>query len=44
MAQCDANELGFIDETSKNDKTAARSRGHVKKGHRAVMKQKFVCG
>ena len=44
MAQYDPDELGFIDETSKNDKTPARSRGRSKKGHRAVMKQKFVRG
>ena len=44
MAQYVPDELGFIDETSKNDKTPARSRGRSKKGHRAVMKQKFVRG
>jgi len=44
MAQYEPDELGFIDEISKNDKTPARSRGHSKKGHRAVMKQKFICG
>jgi hypothetical protein len=37
-------ELGFLDETSKNEKTAARTRGRAKKGYRAIMKQHFVCG
>ena len=31
MAQYSPEELGFIDETSKNDKTAARSRGRSQK-------------
>lgn len=44
MAQYDPDELGFIDETSKNDKTPARSYGRSKKGGRAIMKQKFVRG
>jgi transposase len=37
-------ELGFLDETSKNEKTAARTRGRARKGRRAIMKQRFVRG
>jgi len=44
MAQYDPDEIGFIDETSKNDKTPARSQECSKKGCRAIMKQKFVRG
>lgn len=44
MAQYDPQELGFIDETSKNDKTATRSHGRARKGRRAVMHSKFVRG
>ena len=44
MAQYDADELGFIDETSKNEKTAARSHGRARKGQRAEMQQHFVRG
>jgi len=44
MTQYNPDELGFIDETSKNEKTAARSHGHARKGQRAEMRQHFVCG
>ena len=44
MAQYSPEELGFIDETSKNDKTATRSRGHAQKGRRAIMRSQFVHG
>jgi len=44
MAQYDPDELGFIDETSKNEKTAARSHGRARKGQRAEMRQHFVRG
>ncbi len=44
MAQYSPDELGFIDETSKNEKTVARSHGHAQKGQRAEMQQHFVCG
>ena len=40
----DPEELGFLDETSKNEKTAARSRGRAQKGQRAVMQQRFIRG
>ena len=44
MAQYDPQELGFIDETSKNDKTASRTHGRARKGHRAVVCSKFIRG
>jgi transposase len=44
MAMYEPHELGFLDETSKNEKTAARTRGRARKGRRAVMKQRFVRG
>lgn len=44
MARYSPEELGFLDETSKNEKTAARSKGRAKKGRRAVMRQRFVRG
>ena len=44
MAMYNPEELGFIDETSKNEKTAARSRGSSQKVWRAVMRQRFICG
>ena len=44
MAMYDPDELGFLDETSKNEKTAARIYGRSRKGRRAVMKQHFIRG
>ena len=44
IAMYEPEELGFLDETSKNEKTAARTRGRARKGRRAVMRQRFVCG
>jgi hypothetical protein len=44
MAMYEPEELAFLDETSKNEKTAARTRGRARKGHRAIMKQRFVRG
>jgi hypothetical protein len=44
MAMYDPDELGFLDETSKNKKTAAQIYSHLKKGRQAVMKQHFVHG
>ena len=44
MAMYEPEELGFLDETSKNEKMAARTRGRARKGHRAVMRQCFVRG
>ena len=44
MAQYSPDQLGFIDETSKNDKTPSRRYGRGRRGRRAQMKQKFVRG
>lgn len=44
MAQYTPEQLGFLDETSKNEKTIARRNGRGKKGTRAQMKQVFVRG
>ncbi|KAJ7106300.1 hypothetical protein C8R44DRAFT_638721 [Mycena epipterygia] len=44
IAEYPAHYLGFLDETSKNDKTPARRRGRAKKGKRAVKRQKYVRG
>ena len=44
ISQYEPEEVGFLDETAKNDKTAAQANGHAKKGHRATMKQRFVHG
>ena len=38
------DKLGFLDETSKNEKMAACSHGRANKGKRAMMKQHFVRG
>jgi transposase len=44
MAQYGADELGFIDETSKDERTVGRRYGRSKKGTRATKKQVFVRG
>lgn len=44
IAQYEPEEIGFLDETSKNEKTAARGYGRSRKGRRAVMRQRFVRG
>jgi hypothetical protein len=44
MAMYDPDELGFLDKTSKNEKTAAQIYGHLRKGRQAVRKQCFVRG
>jgi len=44
ISQYRAEELAFIDETSKNEKTAACLYGRSKRGRRAQMRQRFVCG
>jgi transposase len=44
ISQYEPEEIGFLDETSKNDKTAARGYGRAKKGRRATMNQRFVRG
>jgi len=44
MAQYDPEQIGFIDETSKDERTTQRRRGRAKKGRRAEMKGVFVPG
>ena len=44
MGQYTAEELGFLDEFSKDERTSQRRRGRAKKGKRAVMRGVFVCG
>ena len=44
IAQYSAEQLGFIDEVSKDERTSARSRGRSRKGTRAVRKGVFVRG
>jgi transposase len=44
MAQYGAEELGFMDETSKDERTICRHYGRSKKGTRATKKQVFVRG
>lgn len=44
MAQYGPDELVFLDEVHKNDKTPQRSNGCAKKGTRAVMRGLFVRG
>lgn len=43
MANYTPEQLGFLDETSKNEKTIARRNGRAKIGQRAEMRQPFVC-
>ena len=44
MAQYQPEELGFIDESSKDEKTIGRRYGQSKKGTQASRKQVFVRG
>lgn len=44
MAQYDPHHLGFIDETSKDERTLSRRYGRAKSGKRAQKKQVFVRG
>jgi transposase len=44
MAQYSPEEIGFLDETSKDERTVGRRRGRSKKGKRAERKQPFVRG
>ncbi|KAJ7605201.1 hypothetical protein FB45DRAFT_879735 [Roridomyces roridus] len=44
ISQYPADYLGFMDETSKNDKTPGRRRGRAKKGKRAYKRRKLVQG
>ena len=44
MGQYLPEQLGFLDEVSKDERTSSRARGRSRKGTRAVMKGVFVCG
>jgi transposase len=44
MAQYTPEQLGFLDEVSKDERTAFRVRGRSRKGTRAVIKGVFVRG
>jgi transposase len=44
MGAYNTERLGFIDETSKGEKTPGRRRGRAKKGRRAQRRQVFVRG
>ena len=44
MAQYTPEQLGFLDEVSKDEHTAFRKSGRSRKGKRAVMKGVFVRG
>jgi transposase len=44
IADYDQEQLGFIDETSKDHRTAGRRKGRAKKGRRAQRRQRFVRG
>ena len=44
MGQYLPEQLGFLDEVSKDERTSFRTRGRSRKGTRAVMKGVFVRG
>jgi hypothetical protein len=44
MAKYEPGEVGFLDETSKDERTPTRAFGRAKKGRRATRKAKFVRG
>ena len=44
MAQYSPEQLGFLDEVSKDERTSNRARGRSRKGTRAVQKGVFVRG
>ncbi len=44
MAQYSPEQLGFLDEVSKDERTSFRGRGRSRKGTRAVQKGVFVRG
>lgn len=44
MGQYNAEEIGFLDEFSKDERTLHRRRSWAKKGKRAVMQGAFVRG
>ena len=44
MAQYLPEQIGFLDEVSKDERTSCRRRGRSRKGTRAVKKGVFVRG
>lgn len=44
MAQYAPEQLGFLDEVSKDERTSFRAKGQSQKGTRAVQKGVFVRG
>jgi len=44
MAQYSPEQLGFLDETSKDERTSFRARGRSRKGSRTVNKGVFIRG
>jgi transposase len=44
MGQYSAEEIGFLNEFSKDERTIQRRRGCTKKGRQACMRGVFVCG
>ena len=44
MAQYTPEQLGFLDEVSKDERTSFQNRGRSFKGIQAVQKGVFVCG
>jgi hypothetical protein len=44
MGQYSPEQLGFLDEVSKDEHTSSWTCGRSHKGARAVMKGVFVCG
>ena len=44
MAQYSPKEIGFIDKTSKDERTTRRQYGRSRKGTRAAKRQAFIRG
>jgi hypothetical protein len=44
MGKYDLDELGFLDEVHKDERTLSRGFGRSKRGHRAAKRAKFVRG
>ena len=44
IAQYSSEQIGFLDEVSKDERTSARSRGRSRKGTRVIKKAVFVRG
>jgi hypothetical protein len=44
VAEYTQEQLGFLDETSKDEKTPGRRRGRAKRGRRAERRQVFIRG